>query len=88
MAGNPALWLKILSRLLLLPFVAGIAYEALRFSGEHAQRLWVRIPSQPGLWLQRLTTATPTDEMVEVAIAVLKRVTEPLPERSPVPDPS
>jgi len=88
LAGNPALWLKILSRLLLLPFVAGIAYEALRFSGEHAQRLWVRIPSQPGLWLQRLTTATPTDEMVEVAIAVLKRVTEPLPERSPVPDPS
>jgi len=75
-AGNPALWLKILSRLLLLPVVAGISYEALRFSGGNTDRLWVRILTKPGLWLQRLTTAEPTDDMVEVAIASLKRVTE------------
>ena len=78
-AGNPVLWLKILSRLLLLPVVAGVSYEALRFSGENIDRLWVRILTKPGLWLQRLTTAEPTDDMVEVAIASLKRVTEPAP---------
>ena len=77
LAGNPVLWLKILSRLLLLPVVAGVSYEALRFSGSKSDRLWVRILSQPGLWMQRLTTAEPTDDMLEVAIASLKRVTEP-----------
>ena len=76
-AGNPVLWLKILSRLLLLPIVAGISYEALRFSGRNYENhLWVRLLIKPGLWLQRVTTAEPTDDMVEVAIASLKRVTE------------
>jgi uncharacterized protein YqhQ len=73
-AGNPALWLKILYRILLLPVVAGIAYEAQRFSGRHFDRLWVRILAQPGLWLQRLTTGEPTDDMIEVAIAALNEV--------------
>jgi uncharacterized protein YqhQ len=77
LAGNPALWIKMLSRILLLPVVAGISYEALRFSGRHFDRLWVRILAQPGLWLQRLTTAEPTDDMVEVAIASLERALEP-----------
>ena len=76
LAGNPVLWLKILSRLLLLPVVAGIAYETLRFAGRHHDHLWIKIFSQPGLWLQRLTTAEPTVDMIEVAIASLKRVTE------------
>jgi len=76
LVGNPVLWLKILSRLLLLPVVAGIAYETLRFAGRHHDRLWIKIFSQPGLWLQRLTTAEPTGDMIEVAIASLKRVTE------------
>jgi uncharacterized protein YqhQ len=73
-AGNPSLWLKILSRILLLPVVAGIAYEAQRYSGRHFDRLWVRILAQPGLWLQRLTTGEPTDDMIEVAIAALDEV--------------
>jgi uncharacterized protein YqhQ len=73
LVGNPALWLKILSRLLLLPVVAGISYEALRFSGRAYDRWWVRLLAQPGLWLQRLTTAEPTDDMIEVAIASAKR---------------
>jgi uncharacterized protein YqhQ len=71
LAGNPTLWLKILSRLLLLPVVAGVSYEALRYTGAHFDRWWVRILGQPGLWLQRLTTGEPTDEMLEVAIASL-----------------
>ena len=79
LAGNPVLWLKILSRLLLLPVVAGISYEALRFSGkEYDNHWWVRMLVKPGLWLQLLTTAEPTDAMLEVAIASIKRVTEPV----------
>jgi len=74
LAGNPALWLKIISRLLLLPVVAGISYEALRFSGRNFDRWWVRLLAQPGLWLQRLTTAEPDDDMIEVALTVLRRV--------------
>ncbi len=77
LAGNPGLWMKILSRLLLLPVVAGISYEALRFSGRHYKSSrWVRLLVQPGLWLQKITTAEPTDDMLEVAIASLKQVTE------------
>jgi uncharacterized protein YqhQ len=74
LAGNPALWLKILSRILLLPVVAGISFEAQRFTGLHFDRRWVRILGQPGMWLQRLTTAEPSDDMIEVAIAALKEV--------------
>jgi len=81
-AGNPALWLKIVSRLLLLPVVAGVSYEVLRFTGKYFDRLWVRVLARPGLWLQRLTTAEPTDEMLEVAIAALKRVIRPEPSEA------
>ena len=73
LVGNPALWIKTLSRLALLPVVAGISYEALRFSGRSFDRWWVKVLAQPGLWLQRLTTADPSDDMIEVAIASLKR---------------
>jgi uncharacterized protein YqhQ len=83
-AGNPPLWLRILSRLLLLPIVAGVSYEVLRYTGRHYERWWVRLLAQPGLWLQRLTTSEPDDDMLEVAIASMKRVldsaAEPLPE--------
>ncbi len=86
LAGNPALWLKILSRLLLLPVVAGVSYEFLRFTGRHFDRLWVRILAQPGLWLQRLTTAEPTDDMIEVAIASLRRTLDAAePATAPAP---
>jgi uncharacterized protein YqhQ len=74
LAGNPTLWLKILSRLVLLPVVAGLSYEVLRFSGRNFDRWWVRLLAQPGLWLQRLTTAEPDDDMIEVALTVLRRV--------------
>jgi len=73
LVGNPTLWLKILSRLLLLPVVAGVSYEVLRFNSRKFDRWWVRLSAQPGLWLQRLTTAEPTDDMIEVAIASAKR---------------
>ena len=81
LAGNPTLWLKLLSRLLLLPVVAGVSYEVLQFSGRHSDRRLVRALSAPGMWLQRLMTAEPTDDMLEVAIASLKHVTEPVAAR-------
>ncbi len=84
-AGNPDLWLKILSRILLLPVVAGIAYEAQRFTGRHFDKLWVRILGQPGLWLQRLTTGEPTDDMIEVAIAALDEVKDAEAPTAPAP---
>ena len=88
LAGNPTLWLKILSRVLLLPVVAGVSYEVLRFSGRNYDRWWVRLLAQPGLWLQRLTTGEPSDDMIEVAIASLKRVTETPQNAAPAPQES
>lgn len=80
LAGNPALWLKILSRILLLPVVAGLAFEAQRYTSRHFDKLWVRALAQPGLWLQKLTTGKPSDDMVEVALAVLNEVKDPEPQ--------
>jgi len=74
LVGNPPILIKIVSRLLLLPVVAGVSYEVLRFSGRSFDRWWVRLLAQPGLWLQRLTTGEPTDDMIEVALASAKTV--------------
>ena len=71
--GWPDLWLRILSRLAVLPVVAGVSYEIIRFAGRSENRI-VRIMITPGLWLQYLTTRPPADEMVEVAIESLKAV--------------
>ena len=72
----PDLWLRILSRLAVLPVVAGVSYEIIRFAGRSENRI-VRIMITPGLWLQYLTTRPPADEMVEVAIESLKAVLPP-----------
>ena len=71
--GWPDLWLRILSRLAILPVVAGVSYEIIRFAGRSENHL-VHILTTPGLWLQYLTTRPPADEMVEVAIESLKAV--------------
>ncbi|MBR2215791.1 MAG: DUF1385 domain-containing protein [Selenomonadaceae bacterium] len=74
--GWPDLWLRILSRLILLPVVAGIAYEIIRFAGRSENAI-VHLAILPGLWLQYLTTRPPDDDMVEVAIESLKAVLPP-----------
>lgn len=71
--GWPELWLRILSRIILLPVVAGIAYEIIRFAGRSKNPL-VHLAIMPGLWLQYLTTREPDDSMIEVAIASLDAV--------------
>jgi uncharacterized protein YqhQ len=71
--GWPDLWLRILSRVILLPVVAGLSYEIIRFAGK-SQNPLVHIAILPGLWLQKITTSQPDDDMVEVAIQALEAV--------------
>ena len=66
-------WVRMLTRLALLPVVAGISYEINRFAGRHDNAL-TNLLRKPGLALQRLTTAEPTDDMMEVAIEAMNRV--------------
>lgn len=75
--GWPSLWERILSRILLMPVVAGISYEIIRFAGKHMDKPWVRAAILPGLALQKLTTRQPDDDQIEVAIASLKAVLLP-----------
>jgi len=75
--GNPSLWIKIVSRILLLPVVAGVSYEILRYSGKHADNPFLRPFIYPGLLLQKITTREPSDDQLEVALEALKRVVEP-----------
>jgi uncharacterized protein YqhQ len=60
------------SRILLLPVIAGLAYEFIRFGSKHADNRLVRALLAPGLWLQALTTREPTLDQVEVSIAALR----------------
>lgn len=71
--GWPVLWQRIMIRISLLPMVAGISYEGIRLAGL-SDNLLTRIISQPGLWLQRLTTQKPSDDQLEVALYALKAV--------------
>ncbi len=66
--------LNILVRVLLMPVIAGVSYEIIRFAGKNVDNKWVSWLSKPGLWLQRLTTREPDDSQIEVAIASLKAV--------------
>ena len=68
------LFLRLASRLVLIPAVAGIAYEFMRFTAGHVHWPWVRALITPGLLLQRLTTREPDATMIECAIAALKPV--------------
>ena len=65
---------RLLSRLVLLPVVAGISYEVIRLAARLADRPWMRPLIAPNLALQRLTTNDPDDDMLEVAIAALMAV--------------
>jgi uncharacterized protein YqhQ len=72
--GRPAWYWLIASRILLLPVIAGIAYEIIRFAGKHPQNPFLRTLLAPGLWLQRLTTREPTLDQIEVSIRALREV--------------
>jgi uncharacterized protein YqhQ len=72
--GQPVWYWLIASRILLLPVIAGIAYELIRFAGKRAGNRVLMTLLAPGLWLQRLTTREPTLDQIEVSIRALKEV--------------
>src|SRR5260370_36434047 len=89
--GTPDLWIRILSRVLLIPVIAGIAYELLRLGGKYPDSPFMKAIVAPGLLLQKLTTSVPDTSQMEVAIAsmneLLKREGE-LPPTPPQAQPS
>ena len=76
-AAERILWLIL--KLVFLPIIMGICYEFIRYAGRH-DNLFVKIVSAPGLWMQRITTKEPTDDILEVGIAAIKAVITDNPE--------
>jgi uncharacterized protein YqhQ len=78
--GTPGFWWRIGSRLIAIPLIAGVAYEALRLGARYQSSLVMRALMAPGLWLQKITTQKPDREQIQVAIAsfdeVLRREAE------------
>ena len=64
-------WLWVIVKILMIPLVCGVGYEVLKVCGKY-DNVITRIISAPGLWLQRITTVEPEDDMIEIAIAALK----------------
>lgn len=67
------IWLRIASRIVLVPVIAGVSYEVLRLAGRSDSKIMDLI-SRPGMWMQGLTTKEPDDSMIEVAIAAVEQV--------------
>ena len=68
-------WLWIVAKLLMLPIICGLGYEVLKLCGKY-DNVITKIISAPGMWLQRITTKEPDDDMIEIAIAALKACDE------------
>ncbi len=75
---NRMVWMAV--KLLILPLTVGIGYEFIKYAGKH-NNLFVRLLSMPGLFMQRLTTTEPTDDIIEVGIESLKAVLYGIPEK-------
>ena len=71
---HPNILINVLIRLALLPLIAGVSYEIIKFAGKHAENKCIAWLNKPGMWLQRLTTREPDDSQIEVAIHSLKAV--------------
>jgi uncharacterized protein YqhQ len=72
--GLPAWWILVLTRIVGVPFIAGISFEIIKWAGRNRGHAWVRVVMWPGLQLQRLTTRPPDHEELAVAIAALEAV--------------
>lgn len=72
--GRPDFVERIFYKIMLLPIIAGISYEVIRFTGKYRNLRWVQFLSWPGLLLQKITTREPTDDQIEIAIAAMKKV--------------
>jgi len=85
LVGRPDWPILIASRIVLLPVIAGLAYEVIRFGGKHPRNTVVRALLAPGLWLQSLTTREPTLDQVEVSIQALRDVLDAEAASAPSP---
>jgi uncharacterized protein YqhQ len=74
--GRPTLWISIVSRIVLIPVIAIIGYEIMKFGAGHMENRIVRILLAPGLMLQAMTTKEPDDSQLEAAISALNEVIE------------
>jgi hypothetical protein len=74
--GRPSLWLSITSRIVLIPVIAALSYEIMKFGASHAQNAIIQILLAPGLMLQAMTTKEPDDSQLEAAISALNAVIE------------
>lgn len=74
LVGQPTLWIRILSRIALIPVIAVISYEIMKFGAGHTSNKIVRILLAPGLMLQAITTREPDDSQLEAAISALNEV--------------
>ncbi|HOE79263.1 MAG TPA: DUF1385 domain-containing protein [Smithellaceae bacterium] len=72
--GRPDFAHRVLYKILLLPVVAGISYEAIRFTGKYSRFKFIQFLSWPGLALQKITTREPDDDQIAVAIAAMNKV--------------
>jgi uncharacterized protein YqhQ len=68
-------WAKFALRIALLPVIAGVSYELIRFAAKHGSSLFA-LMTKPGMWLQRITTQPPDDTQVECAITALNEAME------------
>ena len=90
--GPPLEW-RIASRIFLLPVIAAVSYEIIRFSGAHQDAWFGKMVATPGLWLQKLTTRQPDDAQIEVAIrameiAIAADAGQPIAREIPAPEAS
>ena len=76
LVGQPTLWIRILSRIALIPVIAAISYEIMKFGAGHINNPVIRVLLAPGLWLQAITTREPDDSQLEAAISALNEVIE------------
>ena len=74
--GRPPLWISVLSRIILIPVIAAISYEIMKFGASHTKNTVIRILLAPGLMLQTMTTREPDDSQLEAAISALNEVVE------------
>ncbi|HEX6207350.1 MAG TPA: DUF1385 domain-containing protein [Actinomycetota bacterium] len=72
--GTPGIWWRIGSRILAIPLIAGVAFEALRIGARYPRSRVVRALMAPGLWLQKITTKPPSEDQIEIAIASFEEV--------------
>jgi uncharacterized protein YqhQ len=74
--GRPDIWISIASRILLLPVIAALSYELIKFEAAYSHNRFIHVLLMPGLWLQSMTTRQPDDRQLEVAIAAMSKALE------------